>query len=44
MSNDEGELAALNKEPFTVYYGNDADIEAVLAKVAQPDAEPDGAG
>jgi NAD(P)H-quinone oxidoreductase subunit I len=44
MSSEQWELAALNKEPFTVYYGNDADIEAVLARFAQPDAQPDEAG
>ncbi len=35
MSNDQWELASLKKEPFTVYYGKDADIEALLAKAAQ---------
>lgn len=39
MSNEQWELAALTKEPFTVYYGNNADIEACLARLAQPDAE-----
>jgi formate hydrogenlyase subunit 6/NADH:ubiquinone oxidoreductase subunit I len=38
MANDQWELAALRKEPFTVYYGNDADVEAVLAGRARPDA------
>lgn len=41
MSNDEWELAALSKEPFTVYYGEDADVKAVLAGLVEPDAEPD---
>ena len=30
MSDEEWELAALNKEPFTVYYGSDADVQTVL--------------
>ena len=32
MSPDQWELAALSKEPFTVYYGKDEDVQAVLAK------------
>ncbi len=36
MSNTQWELAALNKQPFTLYFGNDADVEAVLAKSARP--------
>jgi formate hydrogenlyase subunit 6/NADH:ubiquinone oxidoreductase subunit I len=31
LSNQEWELAALSKEPFDVYYGEDADVQAVLA-------------
>jgi formate hydrogenlyase subunit 6/NADH:ubiquinone oxidoreductase subunit I len=31
LANDRWELAALSKEPFTVHYGDDADIQAVLA-------------
>lgn len=31
MSNDEWALAATSKEPFTVYYGDDINIEKVLA-------------
>jgi formate hydrogenlyase subunit 6/NADH:ubiquinone oxidoreductase subunit I len=38
MSNEQWELAALSKEPFTVYYGNDADIESLLAKRARPNS------
>ena len=30
MSSEHWELAALRKEAFTVYYGNDADVAAVL--------------
>jgi NAD(P)H-quinone oxidoreductase subunit I len=40
MSNDRWELAALRKEPFVVHYGRDADVDAVLAKLARPRAEP----
>ena len=38
MSNDQWELAALTKEPFTVDYGNNADVETLLARSAGPDA------
>lgn len=31
LSPDRWELAALSKEPFTIHYGDDADVEAVLA-------------
>jgi len=31
MSSDEWELAATCKEPFTVYYGDDADVEYLMA-------------
>ena len=34
MSHDQWELAALSKEPFTVYYGRDEDVDVVLAKLA----------
>lgn len=36
LSNDQWELAALTKEPFTVYYGAEADIQTVLAATAKP--------
>ncbi len=36
MTSDQWELAAYQKEPFTVYYGDDADIEAFLGKEAHP--------
>lgn len=39
MSSEQWELAALNKEPFTVYYGNDDDVEALLAKAARRSLE-----
>ncbi len=32
MANDEWELAALKREDFIVYYGKDADVEAILAE------------
>lgn len=32
MSNEDWELASLHKEPFTVDYGKDEDIEFLLAK------------
>ena len=31
MAHDEWELAALNKEPFSIYFGDPADVEKVLA-------------
>jgi formate hydrogenlyase subunit 6/NADH:ubiquinone oxidoreductase subunit I len=31
MSNEEWELAALSKAPFTVYYGDETDVQAVVA-------------
>jgi formate hydrogenlyase subunit 6/NADH:ubiquinone oxidoreductase subunit I len=39
MSHDQWELAALCKEPFDIYYGADADVQAVLAGSADPDNE-----
>jgi NAD(P)H-quinone oxidoreductase subunit I len=38
MAPDQWELAALRKEPFTVYYGDDADVAAALANLAGPEA------
>jgi len=32
MSPEQWELAALNKEPFTVYYGKDEDVQTILAR------------
>lgn len=40
MSNDQWELAALSKEPFTVYYGDEANIQSFLEKFPQKEAEP----
>jgi formate hydrogenlyase subunit 6/NADH:ubiquinone oxidoreductase subunit I len=39
MSNDEWELAATTKEPFTVYYGDEADVERLMAGLAEADAD-----
>ena len=39
MSNKRWELAALSKEPFDVYYGDDADVAAVLADRAGSDPQ-----
>jgi len=44
MSSEEWELAGLSREPFTVYYGRDEDIQAVLARWGQPDVAPDATG
>jgi formate hydrogenlyase subunit 6/NADH:ubiquinone oxidoreductase subunit I len=43
MSHEQWELAALNKEPFTVYYGKDEDVQTILARFAEsetPKPEP----
>ncbi|MCX6080672.1 MAG: 4Fe-4S binding protein [Chloroflexi bacterium] len=37
MSNDDWELAAIKKEAFEVYYGNENDIATFLEKLALPD-------
>jgi formate hydrogenlyase subunit 6/NADH:ubiquinone oxidoreductase subunit I len=39
MSNERWELAALSKEPFDVYYGDEADVKTVLADLADPGAQ-----
>jgi formate hydrogenlyase subunit 6/NADH:ubiquinone oxidoreductase subunit I len=39
MSNDEWELAATTKEPFTVYYGDEADVERLMAELAEANAD-----
>jgi len=36
MSSEQWELAALSKEPFTIYYGKDADVESLLGRHARP--------
>jgi formate hydrogenlyase subunit 6/NADH:ubiquinone oxidoreductase subunit I len=35
MSHEQWELAALNKQPFEVYYGKEEDIQTVLEKHAR---------
>ncbi len=40
MSSEQWELASTKKEPFEVYYGNDVDIETLLANAAAPCAVP----
>lgn len=39
LSHDEWELAAITKEPFTVYYGRDADVNALIAEAGSPPDE-----
>lgn len=41
MSNEQWELAALNKESFAVYYGKDEDVHAILDKFPGADRQPD---
>jgi formate hydrogenlyase subunit 6/NADH:ubiquinone oxidoreductase subunit I len=36
MSAKDWELASVNKEPFSVYYGSEEDIQAIMARFAQP--------
>ncbi|MCS7060734.1 MAG: 4Fe-4S dicluster domain-containing protein [Anaerolineae bacterium] len=40
MSNEQYELAALTKAPFTVHYGNESDIQALLDAVAPTNSAP----
>ncbi len=42
MSSEDWELAALKKESFEVYYGNDEDVHTFLASLAGPAAPPPG--
>jgi formate hydrogenlyase subunit 6/NADH:ubiquinone oxidoreductase subunit I len=37
LSHDRWELAALDKEPFTVAYASDTDVQATLAEQTRPD-------
>ena len=39
MSNEQWELAALSKEPFTILYGNDTDVDFILNNT--PPTEPE---
>jgi formate hydrogenlyase subunit 6/NADH:ubiquinone oxidoreductase subunit I len=38
MSPEQWELAAVNKEPFTIYYGDGANVETALARLAGANA------
>ena len=40
MSPMEWELAALSKEPFTIHYGDEADVQLALAGSSSPDDNP----
>ena len=40
MSPNEWELAATSKEPFTIYYGDEADVAQVLGRCIEPNPEP----
>ncbi|MCL4559037.1 MAG: 4Fe-4S binding protein [Chloroflexi bacterium] len=39
LSNEKWELASGKKDPFTIYYGRDEDIEFLLAKAARRNLE-----
>jgi formate hydrogenlyase subunit 6/NADH:ubiquinone oxidoreductase subunit I len=39
MSNDQWELAALDKQPFTVLYGNESDVQTVLDRFARGETD-----
>jgi formate hydrogenlyase subunit 6/NADH:ubiquinone oxidoreductase subunit I len=42
LSSDRWELAALSLEPFTLYFGDDADVEIARTEPSDPDAgEPE---
>jgi formate hydrogenlyase subunit 6/NADH:ubiquinone oxidoreductase subunit I len=41
MSNEEWELAATSKTPFTVYYGRETDIESLVDQVPDTRADRD---
>jgi formate hydrogenlyase subunit 6/NADH:ubiquinone oxidoreductase subunit I len=41
MSSEDWELASTRKEPFTVYYGKDEDVAALLASATAPCDSPD---
>ncbi len=40
MSPEDWELAATNKQAFTVYYGDEHDLQRLVERNTQPDAEP----
>jgi formate hydrogenlyase subunit 6/NADH:ubiquinone oxidoreductase subunit I len=39
LSDEQWELASLNREPLTVYYGKDEDVQSFLEKAARPGTE-----
>ncbi len=39
MSSEQWELAALNKEPFTIYYGEETNVDTILGKLAEGEPE-----
>ncbi|MEN4042104.1 MAG: 4Fe-4S binding protein [Anaerolineaceae bacterium] len=41
LSNEEWELAALTHKPFTVYYGREEDVHAILERAIRPNAPRD---
>lgn len=41
MSNEQWEMASVKKEPFTVYYGKDEDIQLLLEREAKECTPPD---
>ena len=44
MSNEEWELASVQKEPFTVYYGNEENVKFILDQAASENAEANSEG
>lgn len=42
MANDQWELAALSRDAFRVYYGDDGDVQTVLAGAVAPNGHQDG--
>jgi hypothetical protein len=44
MSSDQWELAALNKEKFTVYYGDEANIQTARANAQLADGNSKRSG
>jgi ech hydrogenase subunit F len=42
MSSDRWELAAQSHEPFTLFYGDDADVEIARTEFSEPDAGEPG--
>lgn len=42
MSNEVWEMAALSRDAFKNYYGDEADIDVYLEQIGHPKAEPQG--